>query len=354
MSILIKNGRIWDGEKFFFADLLTEEKKIAKIEPEINGNFDSVFDAEGKTVSPGLVDIHVHMKGISGDEFGINAEMCTLPFGVTAAADGSGIYGNKALLDSLSVKNAVFVPVEIKDNKADFENTLKMLEKYKDKAIGIKVYFDIYTSGISDITPLKEAVRFAAERELIVMVHSSNTPVSMSALSDALRPGDIITHAYHGGKNNVSDDGYECIKNAKARGVIIDAGMAGHIHTDFKVYKGAIECGAQPDVISTDITRLSAYKRGGRYGITMCMSIARHLGMEESDIFRAVTSSAAKALGKGCDWGRLEVGRVADICVLEYSDDVFELADRAGNIVKSNEGYRNILTVSDGEIVYKR
>ena len=30
--ILINNGRVWDGEKFLFADILTEGKAIIKIE----------------------------------------------------------------------------------------------------------------------------------------------------------------------------------------------------------------------------------------------------------------------------------------------------------------------------------
>ncbi len=68
--------------------------------------------------------------------------------------------------------------------------------------------------------------------------------------------------------------------------------------------ENAIACGAAPHIISTDITRFSAYKRGGCYGLPMCMSIARHLGMEEEDILRAVTSTPAKALGQL--WGYLE------------------------------------------------
>ena len=70
--------------------------------------------------------------------------------------------------------------------------------------------------------------------------------------------------------------------------------MAGHVHTDFGVLKRAIDADCLPDTISTDITKASAYKRGGRYGMTMCMSIAKHLGMQEEDIFRAVTSTPAK------------------------------------------------------------
>jgi type I restriction enzyme M protein len=53
-----------------------------------------------------------------------------------------------------------------------------------------------------------------------------------------------------------------------------------------------------PDTISTDITCFSAYKRGGRYGMTMCMNMAKNVGISEGDIFKAVTSNPAKVLGK--------------------------------------------------------
>jgi dihydroorotase-like cyclic amidohydrolase len=86
-KILIKNGRIWDGEKFFYADVLTSDNKIEKIEPDICEKASFVYDASGKTVTAGLVDSHIHMRGISRDIYGAQAEMCCFPFGVTAAAD---------------------------------------------------------------------------------------------------------------------------------------------------------------------------------------------------------------------------------------------------------------------------
>ena len=351
-KILIKNGRVWDGERFYFADVLTENEKISKIADKIDEAVDFVFDASGKIVSAGLVDAHVHMRGINKD-FGIHAEMSSIPFGVTAAADACGVFGDKALLDSFMLKNVIFVPAEFHDNKACFVSVEKMLEKYGEKAVGIKVYFDTQISEVKDIEPLCEVVEFAEKSGLIVMIHSSNSPVSMAELLGTLRKGDILTHAYHGGENNVSEDGFECIKSAKKRGVIIDAGLAGHVHTDFKVFENAVSCGAVPDIISTDITRFSAYKRGGRYGMTMCMSIAKHLGMSEEDIFHAVTSAPAKALGKEKEWGHLQVGRCADLTVFDYIDEGFDLTDKAGNHIASENGYRCILTVADGEVVYR-
>ena len=87
--------------------------------------------------------------------------------------------------------------------------------------------------------------------------------------------------------------------------------------------------------------------------MTMCMSIAKHLGMSEEDIFRAVTSSPAKALGKENEWGHLKVGRCADIAVFDYTNEGCDFADKAGNHIVSEKGYRCLLTVADGELVYR-
>ena len=353
MRILVKNGRIWDGEKFFFADVLTEGTEIAKIEKSIADYADFVFDATGKTVSAGLVDIHVHMKGIGTEEFGIEPHMSSFPFGVTAVNDAGSAYGDRVLLDSFAVKNTVFVGVDIKNNHTDFTLTEKLLQKYADKAIGIKVYFDTTLTEVRDIAPLKEICDYAKSRNLKVMVHCSNSPTSMAEIVDTLSAGDILTHIYHGGENCCKDNDFEAFKLANHKGVVLDTGFAGYVHTDFSVLRKAVSAGFLPDTISTDITKLSAYRRGGRYGMTMCMSIARRVGMSEEDIFKAVTSSPAKALGKGGEWGYLKVGRPADIAVFDFTDEGFDLTDKAGNNLQGQSGYRCALTVIDGQIIYK-
>ncbi len=352
-KILIKNGRVWDGEKFFFADVLIEDKVIAKIEKNISNDADYVFDATDKTVSAGLVDLHVHMKGIASKKFGIEPNMSSFPFGVTSVNDAGSVHGDRALLDSFAVKNTVFVGVNIIDNHADFKFTQKLLKKYGDKAIGIKVYFDTTIEAVSDITPLKEVCDYAKSENLKVMVHCSNSPTSMSEIANTLSAGDIITHIYHGGVNLCTENDFEAFKIAKDKGVILDTGFAGHVHTDFENLKKAIRSGYLPDTISTDITCFSAYKRGGRYGMTMCMNIANAIGISEEDVFRAITSTPAKVLGKENEWGYLKEGRCADIAVFDYTDEGFDLTDNAGNQLKSDVGYRCVLTIADGQVLYR-
>ena len=84
-KILIKNGKIWNGDAFLYADVLTDNGFIHSIEPNIKEDAEYIYDAAGKIVSAGLVDIHTHMLGY----FGINAELSCIPFGVTAAADAA-------------------------------------------------------------------------------------------------------------------------------------------------------------------------------------------------------------------------------------------------------------------------
>lgn len=349
MDILIKNGRIWDGTQFFQGDILTEDGVIAEIGSAIDAKASFTYDAAGKTVSAGLVDAHTHLKGISTDKYGTPTDSSCFPFGVTATADAGAELGDRAILGSFAVKNAVFVCTKIKNNCADLTEVPGLLKKYGDKAVGLKVYF----SGINvqDTAPLQEICDYAHERSLSVMVHCNGSPMPMASILAVLQKGDILTHAFHGGPNSAMDDDFESLRAAQKRGIVIDAGFAGQVHTDFQVLQKAIAAKALPDIISTDITKSSAFTRGGRYGLTMCMSMARTAGMEEAAIFRAVTTAPAKALGR--DWGRLEIGRAADIAVLDYADEGFSLTDKAGNTLKSSTGYRCLLTVADGQVVYK-
>ena len=354
--ILIKNGRIFDGERFLCADILTDGKTVAKIEPSISDPADLICDATGKIVSAGLIDIHTHLRGISCDKYGMDAALATIPFGVTCAVDAEGSKGDAALLDSLAPRSAVLVSVPIRNNIPDFSDVEARAARYGKYTLGLKIFYDTTGTEVLDIHPLRKVCDYAAAHGWRVMVHCNHSPVPMAEILETLRAGDILTHAYHGGEYHAAEDGFMALKEARARGVIIDAGMAGHVHTDFDVLAKAIAAGATPNTISSDITCLSAYRRGGRYGLTQCMSIFRHLGMAEDDVFRAVTSHAAQAIGYGDVCGRLLPGREADLALLELDGSGasgFSLTDRTGHTVESTVGYRCTMTVTGGNILYK-
>ncbi len=64
MKFLIKGGRVINPATKFdsVADVLIEDGKIAKIGKGLRVKADEVYEAAGKVVAPGLVDIHVHLR----------------------------------------------------------------------------------------------------------------------------------------------------------------------------------------------------------------------------------------------------------------------------------------------------
>ena len=62
MKILIKNADIFQSGKLLQRDVLIEDGKIVKIETDLDLNVDRVIEAKGKTILPGLVDVHVHFR----------------------------------------------------------------------------------------------------------------------------------------------------------------------------------------------------------------------------------------------------------------------------------------------------
>ena len=64
MKTLIKGGRVIDPANKIdkIADVLVEDGKIAAVGENLPSEGAEVFEAEGKIVSPGLIDMHVHLR----------------------------------------------------------------------------------------------------------------------------------------------------------------------------------------------------------------------------------------------------------------------------------------------------
>ncbi|PIQ90751.1 MAG: dihydroorotase [Candidatus Omnitrophica bacterium CG11_big_fil_rev_8_21_14_0_20_41_12] len=64
MSILIKGGRVIDPANKIDAvfDILIENNKISKVAKNIQTKVETIIDAKGKIVAPGIIDMHVHLR----------------------------------------------------------------------------------------------------------------------------------------------------------------------------------------------------------------------------------------------------------------------------------------------------
>ena len=86
-DLLIKNGTIVDGtgNDSFVGDVAVHDGEIKEI-GSIESNAKEIIDAEGRTVTPGFVDIHTHLDA----QIGWDPEMTPICWhGVTTALIGN-------------------------------------------------------------------------------------------------------------------------------------------------------------------------------------------------------------------------------------------------------------------------
>ena len=351
-KILIKNGRVWDGYGFSTKDIYIESGRISQMAESIDLPAQYTIDATEKTVLPGLVDMHTHVRGLAKETFSAYPDIGCLPFGVTTAVEAGAEFGDLAFMQAQTVKLYAFCKVRVRDNHAILEETDRLLSKYGQRTVGVKLYFDTRTTPVTDTTPIRELCSYAQERRLQVMIHCSQPPCSIAKIVDVLRPGDILSHAFEGGRHSAYEDDFRGLSMAKEKKVVLDGAFSGAGHLDIQLLAEAIRRGIQPDTISTDLTGRSSFKRGGRYGLTQCMGVARLLGMPEEDVFRSVTTNPAACLGRKECTGRLAVGGDADIAIIRWGHEPILLRDRAGNCLESEMGYRCTHTLINGELVF--
>src|SRR6185312_247648 len=188
-----------------------------------------------------------------------------------------------------------------------------------DLTLGVKVRITDSVVGQNGLEPLRRAIRAAemAGKQFRVMCHIGSAPGSLSDLLDLLRPGDILTHAYSGAGNNIVQNGslLPAARAAKQRGVIFDVGHGGGSF-DYTVCEPAMQQGATPDTISSDIHAVSI-NTAGYPTLPNVMSKFLGLGLPLEEVVARATWEPAKIVGRVPGLGTLMIGAPADISIFD-------------------------------------
>lgn len=325
------------------------------------------IDVGGRLVTPGLVDLHTHLMphigiGLPADELvGITAVTTAISAG-DAGANTFGAFTHWARpqtrtrlyafvhIASIGLAGGLAPGELLNIDYAIIDACAKAVAENADVVLGVKVRITDSVVGQNGLEPLRRAIRAAAMAgpQFRVMCHIGAAPGSMSDLLDLLRPGDILTHAYSGAGNNIVQNGQllPAAKTAKARGVIFDVGHGGGSF-DYTVCEPALQQGAPPDTISSDLHAVSI-NTPGYPTLPNVMSKFLGLGLPLEEVVARATWEPAKIIGRVPGLGTLMVGAPADISIFDLVDGPAEFVDTRNNKRSGTKKLVPWLTVKGG------
>ena len=178
-NILIKNGRIIDPKNNLddVLDVLVRDGKIAKVEKGITDNADTTIDASGLVVTPGLIDLQVHMRepGREDRETIETASRAAIAGGITSAVvmpNTSPVADNQTVIEFI-LKRAReldlinIYPTGSITKKQSGETITEMNELKASGAVAVTDDgVDVQDEGL-----LKRAMQYTTTTDMLVMSH---------------------------------------------------------------------------------------------------------------------------------------------------------------------------------------
>lgn len=380
IDTIIRGGQVFDSEKGLFEknDMGILNGRFTAVEPDAEAA--SEISAEGYYVVPGLIDEHAHLN-LYGTIIGANADTVCIPGGVTTACDGGTCGASNfeqfymsnilryettvyAYLNVSTFGNKSLCKHEEDHDPADFREDLitRLFEKYPETLKGLKVRMCRGTLGDHGMAPLREGIAISERLkdkgfDCPVAIHYDDLPanVSVEELFDAMRPGDVIAHVFQTKAETIFDENgkiKDCVWRAKERGVYLDD-CHGRVHWSYPNLQNAFSQGLYPDIISSDLVRVSEYTRPG-FSLLYAMAVNSAAGMPVEKILQSVTLSPAKALGIESKAGVIREGAPADLAILDIQDNKKAMTDHYGNTVPGNKLFVPLMTIKNGRTAYRQ
>jgi dihydroorotase len=372
-DVLLKNGHVIDPKNNVNdrRDVAIANGQIAAVEKTIDpATAKRVVDVNGLYVTPGLIDIHVHvyvgtgMKAYTGD-WSVSPDSFSFRSGVTTMVDaGTSGWHNfedfkQRVIDRAQTRVLAFVnivgqgmgggPVEQDTNDMNAQKLAEVIAKYPDTIVGIKTAH--YAKP--DWTAVDRALEAGRLAQVPVMVDFGEFRPErphQDLILKKLRPGDIYTHTYLARVPMLDETGKvrPYLFEGKKRGVIFDVGHGAGSFI-FRYAVPAMKQGFTPDSISTDLHVRSM--NAGMKDMLNVMSKFLNLGMPLEDVILKSTWNPAKEIHRE-KLGHLTVGAPADIAVLRLETGDFGFIDVDKARMKGTQRLSCEITLSGGQVMW--
>jgi dihydroorotase len=377
-SFVLKGGRLldpangWDGP----LDVLVRNGIVEAI--GANGVCDGakVIDVSGLVVTPGLIDVHLHlMKGLGA--FGVDPDIFGVGSGVTTVVD-AGSAGHSLLnifrnyvtnnartrvlnYVNLSTLGGVTGPgysILADPRLIDEDKIAAAVEANRDIIVGIKIMATGGALGAQGMKPLERARKLGDALKLPLLVHigeswtKDTAPVHVGDVLRYLRAGDIVTHmftAHPGGLLDGNGKLWPQVRDAKESGVLMDVGH-GLNNLNFDVARKVLDQGLQPDGVSTDGHR--GNRLGPVYDLPTTMAKLMALGFSLEQVVEMATLNAARLLGRAHELGSIRMGQPADISVLRLEERDWEAVDSQKGTLRAGQALVPVYAIR-GQSIYE-
>ena len=337
-DLVVKGGRVIDPAAGVdgVADVAIEGGRIRAVQPNVAAaDAADVLDARGKIVTPGLIDVHVHVGAPD-----LTPAML-LRDGVTSMVDGGSAGAdnidalvrvaqaapNRVRIFLNVARTGVTAGGELMDiAAADVDAAVRAMQQHREWIAGVKVRLSQNVAGDHDLEAVRRARRVAGR--LPVMLHVGQTFSPLPKILELLERGDIVTHIYSPPPHSLLDAAGHVlpeVRAARARGVRFDVGNGRNGHITWPIVDAATRDGFWPDTISSDITGPGRTLRV--FNLPTVLSKFLMLGLPLDRAIACATRAAAASISAFKDLGTLKPGAPADVAVFDLREGDFEFVD---------------------------
>jgi len=369
-DVLLKGGTVIDPRNNIEArrDVAIRDGKIAAVVESLDAaQAREVYDVTGLYVTPGLIDLHVHVFHTTGipnawaGDSSVQPDAFSFSTGVTTMVDaGSSGWRNfetfrHTVIDRADTRVLALINIAglgmITDitEQSDFnaKEVARLAKKHSDVVVGVKsAHYQL-----PDWKSVDSAIEAGKAAGIPIMVDFGyflpERPY-YKLVTERLRPGDMSTHMFRGPVPWVDANGklYDYLRQARQRGVKFDVGHGGGSFV-MRNAVPAIAQGFYPDTISTDLHTGSM--NAGMQDMPTTMSKLLVMGMPLKEVIRASTWTPAQNI-KREQLGHLTVGAEADVAVFQLMKGNFSYADAYGARFKGTQRLLCELTLRRGRV----
>ncbi len=385
--LLIKNGKIYTmaGEIIENGSILIENGKIKEVGKDIAVPLNAeVIDAQGKMVTPGIVESHCHLGlfedaiGFEGNDVnemvdpltphiraidGINPMDKTFEEaykgGITSVVSGPGsanviggqfaaikTYGKR--LDDMIIKEPIAMKVAFGENPKRVYNAqskspmtrMAISAILRETLFKAKEYIEQLEKSKEDES---KKPKFDMRMEALIPVIKKEIPLK----AHAHRADDIFNALRIAKEFDVDITLEHCTEGHLITDYLLEEGKAciigpsfGH-RSKFELKNLTFETPGILNKAGVKVAIMTDSPVVPLHHLPLCAGLAVKAGMDEIEALKSITINAAEIVGIADRVGSIEVGKDADIVIFD------------GNPLLDVD-YETVVTIIDGKVVYKR